>query len=115
MADNTQAVKVAVARYRAMRALSLIRAVGLLIIGVVGFFLAGSGKIFEVTGQAPSGWLYENLGQQGVMVGGVILFSLLTLAAGIWAYRLYRDMTSGYKEYEKQVRQDLTNGVEVHY
>jgi hypothetical protein len=114
MTNSDQAVKTAVARYRAMRSLTLLRALGFTLVGVVGLALAASGSIFDTSqGGQPTGWLYENLGREGAQAAAVGLMVLVIVIGLIWSYRVIRDITSGYKHYEEQIRRDLESGVQV--
>lgn len=114
MSKSDKAVQAAVARYRAMRSLSLIRALAFTVVGIVGLGLALNGSIFDTSsGSAPSGWLYEHLGREGAQIAAAALMALVTVGGLFWSYRIIRDITSGYKQYEEQMRRDLESGVEV--
>lgn len=114
MTNNETVIKQQVARYRAMRSLSLIRALGFMLVGIVGLALAASGSIFVTSdGSQPKGWLYDNLGKDGATVAAVGLMALVTLIGAIWAYRVFRDVTNGYKRYEAELRKNAASGVEI--
>ena len=114
MGKNEQALKQEVSRYRAMRALGLMRSLAFALVGVIGLILTLNGSIFppDDSGQ-PKGWLYDHLGKQGATVAAVALMGLIILIGVVWSYRIYRDMMTGYKKYEAQMRRDIDSGVKL--
>ncbi len=114
MTKNDELIKQQVARYRAMRSLSLIRALGFMVVGIIGLGLAANGSIFATSdGSQPKGWLYDNLGKDGATAAAVGLMILVTVIGAIWAYRIFRDVTNGYKRYEAELRKNAASGVEI--
>jgi uncharacterized BrkB/YihY/UPF0761 family membrane protein len=112
MTNNDQIIRQKIARYRAMRFLSLIQALGLALVGIIGLGLAASGRIFATADGQPKGWLYENLGKDNATIAAGGLMLLVTVIGVIWSYRVFCDMTGGYKRYEEELRKNVTGGVE---
>jgi hypothetical protein len=113
MTNNDDYIKQQVARYRAMRSLSLIRALGFMLVGIIGLGLAASGSIFATADGQPKGWLYDNLGKDGATAAAVGLMILVTVIGAVWAYRVFRDVTNGYKQYEAELRKNAASGAEI--
>jgi hypothetical protein len=113
VSQHDEILKKEVAQYRAMRSLGLIRALGFTLVGVVGLILAATGSIFppDDSGQ-PKGWLYEHLGKDGAIAASILLMAVVVLIGVIWSYRIIRDITSGYRQYEAHRRQELERPIE---
>jgi len=60
--------------------MGIMRALGLILAGFAGIFLALSGDLFAKS--EPSGWLYTLLGKQGVTIA-VIAACVLVILAGL--------------------------------
>jgi hypothetical protein len=96
MTTDEQARRKAQAVQKATRALNLIRAGGLIVIGVVGILATVSGALFANAGSGQAqGWLYDNLGKDGATAAAIGLFALLILVGGIWAFRIVRRLRTG--------------------
>lgn len=90
MTTEDQARIRAEALQKAGRALNLIRAGGLTVVGIAGFVATASGNLFASTpnGQA-QGWLYDNLGREGATNAAYVLFGLLAFVGVIWGIRVF--------------------------
>ena len=90
MTTEEQARIRAEALQKAGRALNLIRAGGLIVIGVVGILATASGSLFANAGSGQAqGWLYENLGRDGATNAAYVLFGLLVFVGVIWGIRVF--------------------------
>ena len=96
MTTEEQARIRAQALQKAGRALNLIRAGGLIVVGITGFVATVSGNLFTSipNGQA-QGWLYDNLGRDGATRAAVALFALILIVGVIWAARIVRGLRAG--------------------
>lgn len=93
MTTEEQARRKALAVQKATRALNLIRAGGLMVIGVAGILATASGALFANAGSGQAqGWLYDNMGKEGATAAAVGLFALLTIVGGLWAFRIVRGL-----------------------
>lgn len=96
-----------VARYRGIRSVNMIKALGLILVGVVMLYMAVTDKFFP-NGEIPdSATIGKALGKQGVMAVAMGI-AVLTVAIGIiWFIRLLRDLRVGYKHYEQALRSGI--------
>jgi len=69
----------------------LIRAVGVLVVGIVGFVT--SLRRLDAPAQAVerSGWLYQHYGSRGVVYGMLLLTGLMTLVGAALMWNVLRD------------------------
>lgn len=111
MANQDEALRVALERYKSARKLSLIFSLVFVVVGIAGIVLAVTGKLAESAQR--SSVIFEKLGPQGVMIAGIVVFTLLALAGVVGTYRIRRDWESGYQLYAAQMEKDLTSGADV--
>lgn len=107
MADSEKAIRQAVARYRGMTALNLMKSVTVIVVGVLMMYLLVSDKVFDSNSQdAP---LYKTLGPDGVKLV-VLAFAVGLLVFGLyWTYSLIRTIRHGAKAYEAELRKNMEN------
>jgi hypothetical protein len=101
---NEQDIRNQVARYRGVRAINLMKAAALVLVGVIMLYMAATGSFFP-NGELPdSATLGKALGKQGVMAVAVGIAVLVTGIGIIWFVRLLRDLRVGVKHYEEALR-----------
>jgi hypothetical protein len=100
MSDSEKAIRQAVARYRGVASINLMKSISVIIVGVLMIYLLASDKLFDSNSQdAP---LYKTLGPDGV--------NLVVLAFGFyWTYSLIRKLRHGVKAYETELRKNMEN------
>jgi hypothetical protein len=110
-----------VALYRGRRAMSLVRALGLTAVGVAAFALAYNMTTVADWSSRPeaTGWLYKNLGKDGMILAAFGIAALVTLFGLIWFLRIVRGLNAGTKAYEAQLREELRSnniqGIYIEY
>jgi len=101
---NEQYIRNQVARYRGVRSINMIKALGMIVVGVLMLYLAVTDKFFP-NGEIPdSATIGKALGKQGVMAVAIGIAVLAVAFGIIWFIRLLRDLRVGYKQYEQALR-----------
>lgn len=101
---NEQDIRNQIARYRGVRALNLMKAAALILVGVIMLYLAATGSFFP-NGELPdSATLGKALGKQGVMAVAVGIAVIVVGIGIIWFVRLLRDLRVGVKQFEEALR-----------
>lgn len=102
MNDMERFIRNQVAHYRATRSLNLIKAVVVVIVGLLLAYLSLTGEIFA-KGRENEG-LVGALGPEGAKVAALAISAVITLIGVIWAARLVRDLSSGVRAFENTLR-----------
>ena len=105
MSDSEKAIRQAVARYRGVASINLMKSISVIIVGVLMIYLLASDKLFDSNSQdAP---LYKTLGPDGVNLV-VLAFAVGVLVFGFyWTYSLIRKLRYGVKAYEAELRKNM--------
>ena len=107
MNTQDQTIRDALARYRGNSIMGLVRGLGFLLVGLIGLLLVVTGSVFNAPNSAsPSGWLYDHLGAQGAELAAAGACVICILIGLYWTLTRYRNLTSGVKTYEEQLRAD---------
>lgn len=99
-----------VARYRGVRGINLMKSLALILIGVLGCYVAWTGDLFN--DMDPSAGLYKALGAEGVKL---LAMGICVVALGIgiiWTINLIRDLGAGAKAYEQAIRDEIKRHAE---
>jgi len=101
---NESVIRNQVARYRGIRSINMIKALGVILVGIVMLYMAATDKFFP-NGEIPdSATIGKALGKQGVMAVAIGIAVLAVAIGIIWFIRLLRDLRVGYKHYEQALR-----------
>lgn len=106
---NEQDIRNQVARYRGVRSINMMKALALIIVGVLLLYLAATGQFFPNGEMPESATLGKALGKDGVMAVASGIAALVTIIGIIWFIRLLRDLRVGVKAFEEALR----NGVRI--
>ena len=101
---NEQDIRNQVARYRGSRAINMMKAFALVLVGVIMLYLAATNSFFP-NGEIPdSATIGKALGKQGVMAVAIGIAAVAIIIGIIWFLRLLRDVRVGSKEFEQALR-----------
>jgi len=101
---NEQDIRNQVGRYRGIRSVNLIKAIGLILVGGIMLYMAATDKFFP-NGEIPdSATIGKTLGKEGVMAVAIGIAALVTIIGIIWFLRLLRDLRVGSKQFEQALR-----------
>jgi hypothetical protein len=101
---NEQHIRNQVGRYRGVRSINMMKALAMVLAGVILLYLAATDKFFP-NGEIPaSATIGKALGKQGVMAVAIGIAVLVIVIGIIWFLRLLRDLRVGVKAYEQTLR-----------
>ena len=101
---NEQEIRNQVGRYRGIRSINMMKAFGVILVGVILLYLAVTDKFFP-NGEIPdSATIGKALGKQGVMTVAIGIAVAAIVMGIIWFLRLLRDLRVGSKAYEQALR-----------
>ncbi len=107
MSDPERFIRNEVARYRSARSLNLMKAVVVVIIGLLMAYMSLTGEIFARSDGGEGGGLVGALGPEGAKLAALGLAVLITVLGVIWTTRLVRDLRDGVKVFEGTLRKQL--------
>lgn len=110
MNDQEKAIRNAVARYRGSRAISLMKSMALILVGCLLIYMSATDQFFDTRdGAEPSGALYEALGPDGVKWVATGIAVLIVVIGLIWMSGVIRDLRTGVRTFEADVRKSMEN------